>query len=209
MEITWQGHSSLRLVSRDVALLTDPFPNSPTGLEADIVTVSSDYPNHSAHGPVQGEPRLIQGPGQYEVMGYNITGIGTALNDAPDSRRVNTVYVIRSEGLAVCHLGSLNQRLAAAQLNALGSVDALIVPAGGGGALGAKDIANLINALSPGVVIPVHFDPSEGEDGLGAARALLSEMNVEPPDAQIRLNVTQNNIPREMRVTLLRDMSGD
>ena len=208
MEITWQGHSSLRLVSRDVALVTDPFPNSPPGLEAHIVAVSNDYPNHSAHESVGGEPRLISGPGQYEVMGYNITAIGTALNDAPDSRRVNTVYVIRSEGLAVCFLGSLNQRLAAGQMNSLGSVDVLIVPAGEEGTLAAREISRMVGALSPGVVIPVHFDPNESEDGLGAARALLSEMNVQASDAQIRLNVTQNNVPRETRVTLLRDMSG-
>ena len=208
MEITWQGHSSLRLVSRDVVLLTDPFPNSPPGAEAHIVAVSNDYPNHSAHESVEGEPRLINGPGQYEVMGYNITGIGTALNDAPDSRRVNTVYVIRSEGLSVCHLGNLNARLTSRQLESLGSVDALIVPAGGEGTLEARDISRMVGTLSPGIVIPVHFDPGESEDGLGAARALLSEMNAEPPDAQIRLNVTQNNIPRETRVTLLRDMSG-
>ncbi len=208
MEITWQGHSSLRLVSRDVVLMTDPFPNSPAGAEAHIVAVSNDYPNHSAHESVAGEPRLINGPGQYEVMGYNITGIGTALNDATDSRRVNTVYVIRSEGLAVCFLGNLSARLTSRQQESLGSVDALIVPAGGDGTLGAREISRMVGALSPGLVIPVHFDPNESEDGLGSARALLSEMNVEPPDAQIRLNVTQNNIPRETRVALLRDMSG-
>lgn len=207
MEITWQGHSSLRLVSRDVVLLTDPFPNSQPGLQAHIVIVSNDYPNHSAHESVQGEPRLISGPGQYEVMGYNITGIGTALNDAPDSRRVNTMYVIRSEGMALCFLGNLNQRLAAGQMNALGSVDVLIVPVGGKGTLEAREISRLASVLSPGIVIPVHFDSNESEDGLGSARALMSEMNVEPPDTQIRLNVTQNNIPRETRVALLRDMS--
>ena len=208
MEITWQGHSSLRLVSRDVVLLTDPFPNSPPGAEAHIVAVSNDYPNHSAYESVAGEPRLINGPGQYEVMGYNITGIGTALNDAPDSRRINTVYVIRSEGLSVCFLGNLNARLTSRQQESLGSVDALIVPAGGKSTLEARDISRMVSTLSPGIVIPVHFDPGESEDGLGAARALLSEMNAEPPDAQIRLNVTQNNMPRETRVTLLRDMSG-
>ncbi len=208
MEITWQGHSSLRLVSRDVALVTDPFPNSPPGAEAHIVAVSNDYPNHSAHESVAGEPRLISGPGQYEALGYNITGIGTALNDAPDSRRVNTVYVIRSEGLAVCFLGNLNARLTSRQLESLGAVDALVVPAGGEGTLAAREISRMISALSPGLIIPVHFDPNESEDGLGSARALLSEMNVQASDPQIRLNVTQNNVPRETRVALLRDMSG-
>ena len=208
MEITWQGHSSLRLVSRDVVLLTDPFPNASTGAEAHIVAVSNDYSNHSAHESVGGEPRLISGPGQYEVMGYNITGIGTALNDAPDSRRINTVYVIRSEGLSVCHLGNLNATLTSRQLESLGSVDVLVAPASGGGTLDAKAISRIVSALSPGIVIPVHYDAEQGEEGFATAQALLTEMNVEPPETQIRLNVTQNNVPRETRVALLRDMSG-
>ena len=208
MEITWHGHSSIRLLSRDVSLLTDPFPGNEGNLDADIVAVSCDYPNHSAYTSVGGDPRVLNGPGQYEVRGYNIAGIGAALNDAEDSRRINTMYVIRSEGLAVCHLGSLNAKLTSRQLESLGSVDVLIVPADGRGALGARDISRLVSVLSPGIVIPVHYDSDESETGIGPVSALLGEMNVQPPDTQIRLNVTQTNIPRETRVALLRDLSG-
>lgn len=209
MEITWRGHSSIRLVSRDVTLLTDPYPNSENDASADIVTISCDYPSHSAYNSVAGEPKTLNGPGQYETMGYNITGIGTALNDEAGSRRVNTVYVIRSEGLSVCHLGNLNAKLTSRQLESLGSVDVLVVPVGSENTLGVKDISGIINVLSPGIIIPVHFESGTGEDGLGASGALLSELNVEPPETQIRVNVTQNNIPREMRVTLLRDLSNN
>ena len=207
MEITWHGLSSIRLSSRDVTLLTDPHPGNSGESDADIVAISYENPTDPEYRPVSGDQKLINGPGQYEVRGYNITGIGTALNDSEDSRRVNTIYVIRSEGLSVCHLGSLNTRLASRQLESLGSVDVLIAPASEKGTLEAKEISRLVGVLSPGIVIPVHFNPSESEDGLGSAKALLSEMNVEPPDTQIRLNVTQNNIPRETRVALLRDLS--
>ncbi len=209
MEITWHGHSSIRLLSRDVSLLTDPHPGNSGEPDADIVAVSCDYPSHSDYKSVGGDPKVLNGPGQYEVRGYNVTGIGTALNDSEDSRRINTIYVIRSEGLSVCHLGNLNARLASRQLESLGSVDVLIVPASESGTLEAKEISRLVSVLSPGIVIPVHYNPAGGEDNLGSARALLNEMNVEPPDTQIRLNVTQNNIPRETRVALLRDLSGD
>ena len=208
MEITWHGHSSVRLVSRDVSLITDPNPDIERGLEAEIVAVSCDYPSHSAHKSLRGQPRVLEGPGQYEVSGYNITAIGTALNDAEESRRINTVYVIRSEGLSVCHLGNLNATLSSRQLESLGSVDVLIAPASRGGTLDAKAISRIVSVLSPGIVIPVHYDAERGEDGFAPAQALLTEMNVEPPETQIRLNVTQNNVPRETRVALLRNLSG-
>ncbi len=120
MEITWHGHSSIRLLSGNVSLVTDPFPIGEDGSDADIVVVSCDYPSHSAYKSVGGYPKVLNGPGQYEVMGFNIAGIGTALNDAEGSRRINTVYIIRSEGLSVCHLGSLNARLTSRQLESLG-----------------------------------------------------------------------------------------
>ncbi len=208
MEITWHGHSSVRLSSRDVSLLTDPNPDIERDLEADIVAISCDYPSHSAHKSVGGHPRVLEGPGQYEVSGYNITAIGTALNDAEESRRINTVYVIRSEGVSVCYLGNLNATLTSRQLESLGSVDVLVAPASGEGTLNAKAISRIVSTLSPGIVIPVHYDAEQGEEGFAPAQALLTEMNVEPPETQIRLNVTQNNVPRETRVALLRNMSG-
>lgn len=208
MEITWHGHSSVRLLSRDVSLLTDPNPDIGNELEADIVAISCDYPSHSAHKSVGGQPRVLEGPGQYEVSGYNITAIGTALNDAEESLRINTVYVIRSEGVSVCHLGNLNATLTSRQLESLGSVDVLVAPASGGGTLDPKAVSRIVSVLSPGIVIPVHYDTEQGEEGFAPARALLTEMNVEPPETQIRLNVTQNNVPRETRVTLLRNISG-
>ena len=201
MEISRYGHSAMRLVSGDVTLLADPHPESSEDFDAEIVLVSADTEDRSTLRVVEEGPRLINGPGQYEVRGYNITGIGTALRDEEGSRRINTVYVIRAEGLSVCHLGHLNAKLTARQLDSLGAIDVLITPAGGEGTLGPRQIAELINVLSPRIVIPVQYE-ADDQDGAGSAAALLSEMNVQAPDAQSRLNVTETNLPRETRVVL-------
>ena len=201
MEISRYGHSTMRLVSGDVALLADPDPEESEDSDAEIVLVSADTEDRSTRRVVEEGPRLINGPGQYEVRGYNITGIGTALRDEPESRRINTVYVIRAEGLAVCHLGHLNAKLTARQLDSLGAIDVLITPAGGEGTLGPRQIAELINVLSPRIVIPVQYG-ADDQDGAGPAAALLGEMNMQAPDAQSRLNVTETNLPRETRVVL-------
>ena len=201
MEISRYGDSTMRLVSGDVALLADPHPDASEDSDAEIVLVSADKTDGSVRRVADEGPRIINGPGQYEVRGYNITGIGTALRDEPDSRRINTVYVIRAEGLAVCHLGHLNSKLTARQLDSLGAVDVLITPSGGEGTLGPREIAELINVLSPRIVIPVEYG-ADDEDGSGPTAALLSEMNMQAPDAQNRLNVTLTNLPRETRVVL-------
>ena len=206
MEITWLGHCSTRFVSGDVVLLNDPFPDMDVPPGVHIVAVTNDGPLHSAHDAIGGEHHLIDGPGLYEVLGYNITGIGTALSDEEGNRRINTVYVIRSDGVSVCYLGSLHVKLSARQLDSLGSVDVLIVSAEQRGEVSPTEISRLVNVLGPRIVIPV------GEDGEGEGRgadeetplgALLRQMNVERPDPQPRLNVTRNNLPRETRVVML------
>ena len=206
MEITWLGHSSTRIVSGDVVLLNDPFPDVAVTSEVHIVVVTNDGPLHSAYGDIGGEPHLIDGPGLYEVLGYNIAGIGTALSDGEGSRRINTVYVIRSDGVSVCYLGSLSVKLSGRQLDSLGSIDVLIASVEQRGEVGPREITRLVNVLGPRIVIPV------GEDGAGEGGdpdeetplgALLRQMNVERPDPVLRLNVTRNNLPRETRVVLL------
>ena len=206
MEITWFGHCSTRIVSGDVVLLNDPFPDIAVPPEVHIVAVTNDGPLHSAYGPIGGEFHLIDGPGLYEVLGYNITGIGTALSDEEGNRRINTVYVIRSDGVSVCYLGSLSVKLSARQLDSLGSIDVLIASAEQRGEVGPTEISRLVNVLGPRIVIPI--GENEAGEGTGSEEesplgVLLRQMNVERPDPQPRLNVTENNLPRETRVVFL------
>ena len=206
MEITWLGHSAMRLVSSDVVMVTDPFPGLAPMPGVRIVAVTNDGPMHSASSAVGGDPRLIDGPGLYEVLGYNIIGIGTALNDEEASRRINTVYVIRSDGISVCHVGALAAKLSARQLDSLGAVDVLIADPVQNATVGPRGISELVNVLGPRIVVPVGgdgvVDVSESEEP-SPLDALLRQMNVERPDPQLRLNVLPTNLPRETTVVRL------
>ncbi len=197
MEITWLGGSATRIFSGDVVLIADPSDEMPPGVEARVAVVSNRLAERSAVYAVAGEPRRIDGPGQYEVLGYNIVGIGSALSAAEGERRVNTIYVIRREGLSVALLGELSDKPNARQMRRIGEVDVLIAPSAAGEALGTKRMSELVNALSPGIFIPIGYESD------GPLDALLRELNVERPDAQPRLNVTRSNLPRQTRTVIL------
>ena len=66
MDLVWLGHSSFRLHSQGMVVVTDPFPESLglrlDGRAADIITVSNTHPNHSAAETVGGEPRVFRRP---------------------------------------------------------------------------------------------------------------------------------------------------
>ena len=83
MDITFLGHASFRLKGKNATLVIDPFDTESVGLkfpravEANVVTISHDLKDHNASDAVGGSPYIISGPGEYEVKGISVIGIGT------------------------------------------------------------------------------------------------------------------------------------
>ena len=210
MEIVWLGHSSLRLRSGQVTLITDPyshslgFPMMPQ--DADIVTMSNSHPHHSNCDAVGGNPRVLRGPGEYEIADFYINGMGTRLSGGEDEgdRQINTVFTIRAEGLTLCHLGDLNEALSPGKVQELNQTDVLFVPAGGKCTVSSTRIAALVNLIGPRIVIPLHYRVEGVEVDLEPLDGFLNEMGVSEASPQPRLNVTLSNLPRDRRIDVLR-----
>jgi L-ascorbate metabolism protein UlaG (beta-lactamase superfamily) len=61
-------------------------------------------------------------------------------------------------GVRFCHLGDLGQAaLRPKQVEAIGSVDVLFLPVGGGPTIGGESAADVVRALQPRLVVPMHF----------------------------------------------------
>ena len=212
MEIAWLGHASIRIKGVDASLITDPFPDS-LGItmaeeKADVVTVSNPQPNYSNVEGVGGDPRVIDGPGEYEIGGYYISGTSTASRGGEEEPSiVNTIYTIRAEGVTICHLGVLSQPLSPGQTQRLNDTDVLIVPAGGGSTIEPAAAANLVNAIGPRIVVPVHYATEEVSAGLQPVDTFLGQIGVSEVAPQPRLNVTATNLPKEQRVVVLQRTS--
>ena len=79
MEINWLGHSCFRLKGSHATVITDPY--SPElgytmgKVTANVITVSHADPGHSYTDGIGGEPKVIAGPGEYEVSGVLILGM--------------------------------------------------------------------------------------------------------------------------------------
>ena len=207
MEITWLGHSAVKLDSRDLVLITDPFPASVgynmTPHHADIITISNTHPHHSHTSVVDGSPKVLRGPGEYEVRHFYISGIATVNPSEDSTQTVNTVFSIHAEGLTICHLGDLNQKLTPSHVDSLGQPDVLIAPAGGTCTLGAEDIAEITGLLRPRLLIPVHYKSDDSTVPLNSLAAFLRTFGATDVPTQNRLNVTQTNLPAETKTILL------
>ncbi len=171
MDITYYGHSSFKItasssplgVRQKVSVVTDPFDPKMVGLkfpsvEGDIVTVSHDHADHNSIDKVTGYKKVVNGPGEYEILGVSIMGYPT-YHDAKNGqeRGKNTVYTIEVEGLRLAHLGDLGHTLSDDLIDELGDVDILMLPVGGFYTIGPKEATEIITKIEPYYVIPMHY----------------------------------------------------
>ena len=221
-EVQFLGHACFRLRGRDGIVLCDPFSRS-IGLDlgrptAHIVTVSHDHADHNNSAqvkPMREKLFVVDSPGEYEISGILITGIRTYHDKAQGAERgVNTVFVIHMDDVVFCHLGDLGHELSQAQLEAIGNVDVLFVPVGGGTTIGPAEALNVISQLEPRprIVIPMHYATAQLSftHELGTLERFTHELGRKDLVAEEKLNVTAANLPaenEETRVVVLRAIS--
>ena len=208
MEISWLGHSCIRLKGRGESLIADPYGDA-LGLSlgkarAEIVTVSNAHPNHSTTKAVGGGPTVIDGPGEYEIADFYISGIGTQHGDESEDPRLNTVYVIQVAGLSLCHVGDLDRPLSPQQIQQVGQTDVLFVPAGGGCTISPSQAVELVGQLTPRIVIPIHYATGElTAASLGPLDAFLADMGLIEVSHQTTLEVAPSSLPRDITLVVL------
>lgn len=208
MELTWLGHSCFRLRGRELTVLTDPYgPKlgySTDAVQADVVTVSHDEPNHNTLSLVQGAPRVVAGPGDYELAGVNLTGVATPRPPGQDrSVPRNTAYVLDLDDVTICHLGDVAAPLGTAQLEVVKDADVLLIPVGGHCTIDATQAAEMVALIEPKLVVPMHFRTEAVKLDLDPVDRFCREIGVAELTPQARLNVTRSGLPDQLTVVLM------
>jgi len=208
MDITWLGHSCFRIKGSHATVITDPYPpdlgyslGKPT---AHIVTVSHQHPGHSYVKGVSGGPKLITGPGEYEIRGVLVIGVAT-FHDADRGRKRgrNTVYIMEVDEVSVCHLGDLGHVLTIEQVEEINNVDVLLLPVGGMSTINAPMAAEVVRRLEPKVVVPMHYKTQAVSRQLESVERFLREIGVKQLTPQPKLSLTKSSLPASTQVFLL------
>ncbi len=209
MDIYYYGHSCFKIKGKTASVIVDPY-GADTGLKlpkdmtADVAIKSHEHSDHNNVSAVDGSPLVVAGPGEYEVKGVGITGVGTFHdNKSGEERGVNTVYNILVDGVNVVHLGDLGHTLSDEQVQSIGNCDILMVPIGGVYTIDAEEAVKVVASLEPKIVIPMHFGVAGLKYELEGAGNFLKEMGAEAVEPQGKLTVTKDKLPDETQVVLL------
>jgi L-ascorbate metabolism protein UlaG (beta-lactamase superfamily) len=213
VDLTWLGHACFRLRGRDVTILTDPYEGADWGhpplmASANIVTISNDHPHHAGLSGIEGKPRVLRGPGEYEIAGALIWGVRTQRhkNDSGTYAQKNTAFVIQLEELTVCHLGDLAEApLLPEELAGVKDADVLLVPVGGNCTINATQAAEVVAQIEPKLIVPMHYatDETRGSVPLDEVERFCKELGATDASPRARLSITPTSLPTEPTVVLL------
>jgi L-ascorbate metabolism protein UlaG (beta-lactamase superfamily) len=172
--VQWYGQSAF-LLDGDAVVFIDPFGAMGDGLaarglefryppiegvRADLLLVTHDHPDHNAVELIDGEPVVLSSTsGRFESPIGEVVGIASEHDDvAGTARGSNVIFCFSLGGHRICHMGDFGQpALRPEQRAAIGAVDVLFLPVGGGPTIGGEPAAALVRELSPRLVIPMHY----------------------------------------------------
>jgi L-ascorbate metabolism protein UlaG (beta-lactamase superfamily) len=169
------------------------------------VTISHDAPGHNAAGMVKKAQYFLERPGEYEIGGVFLTGVATYNKKAEgDAVRRNLIWIYSFEDYTVAHLGDLDHVPAQSEVEALGPIDVLLIPVGGGRALNAGQAGEVISLIEPAIAIPMHYATPQSQIELEPLDKFLKEMGVSSVEEIETLKVTAGALSEETQVVVLK-----
>ena len=174
MQVEWYGQSAFRVTAGVQTVAIDPFGDMSAlagrgiewgyppiaGLEATLLLVTHEHGDHNAVEVVGGDPEVLRSTaGTLPSPAGEVTAVASEHDEVAGTQRgPNTIFVFTLEGLRVCHMGDFGQvALREEQAAAIGPVDLLIVPVGGGPTIGAAGARAAVERLDPRWVVPMHY----------------------------------------------------
>ena len=167
--LTFLGHSTflIRTVA-DVAAVTDYNSYVRAPFAPDIVTMNRAHDTHYTNIIEPGVKHVLRGWMEKGVIPrHNVTVKDLHVSNVPTNIRGalggdtgfagNSIFIFRSAGVCVVHLGHLHHRLTTTQVARVGIVDVLLAPIDDSWTMAHTLLVKVIEDLDPRVVIPMHY----------------------------------------------------
>jgi L-ascorbate metabolism protein UlaG (beta-lactamase superfamily) len=194
MQIHWYGQSAFLLTGEQHRVFIDPFGDlanaSPArsgwswpfplieGVDADLLLVTHDHLDHNGVEAIGGDPVVLAKAGTHESPLGEVVGIASEHDSVAGTERgPNTIFRFTLDGTTVAHFGDFGQpALRAEQREALGDVDVLFLPIGGGPTIAPDAAAALVRELQPLLVVGMHYRTPNGLEFLDPPDAFLDAL---------------------------------
>ncbi len=157
MEIEYHGANCFKIGSKKSGVVIDDnldeLGGKPIAKAGDLAIFTL------AHGnPKTDVSLVIDQPGEYEVSNVSIIGIAARAHIDEAQHTSATIYKLVVDDIKIAVLGHIYPELSDSQLEAIGTVDILLIPIGGNGyTLDSVGALKLIKKIEPKIIIPSSY----------------------------------------------------
>lgn len=213
MEITYLGHSSFKIKGKNAVIVTDPFDSSFVGIkfpttQADIVCISHHHKDHDYLAGVSDYKKVIDAPGEYEIMGVSFLGFASFHDDKKgELRGKNTIFVIEIDDFRIAHLGDLGHELPDQLIEEMGNIDILFIPTGGTYTINSEMSAKIAQNIDAPIVVPMHYK-SEGlsQETFGMLEDVSEfiKLYAMPSETVEKMSIKKSDITEERKIVIFK-----
>jgi L-ascorbate metabolism protein UlaG (beta-lactamase superfamily) len=211
VSITWFGQSSFLCQDAEgTSVLIDPFDlrvgYPDPGLhetEVDVMLITHEHFDHNNTKLVKTAANIVRGSGLHQANRVLVKGI--ASSHGPNGGGTpNTIFTWELGGIKFCHLGDLGVLLSEEQISQIGPVDVLFIPVGGYYTIDSAQATQVVEALKPKVVIPMHYRTpalaSSIANMLATADVFLQGKEQHPDSGKHTVTLSKETLPKTTQV---------
>ena len=169
VRITYVGHATFLIESPQlVRIATDYNDYVRPLLLPDIITMNHAHDTHYTDHPDPAIKYVLRGWGETpdQPALYDLQYRDVRVRNVPTNIRTwsggterygNSIFIFEIANLCIVHLGHLHHTLTQQQLNEIGRPDVVLAPVDGGLTLDLDGMMEVLTALKPSLIIPMHF----------------------------------------------------
>jgi L-ascorbate metabolism protein UlaG (beta-lactamase superfamily) len=156
MELSYYGANCVKIATKKGSLVID---DNLAKLGLKTITKPTDISLRTSSSLPDHETKFsAEMPGEYEISGLIIHGVGVRSHMDEEPSKSAVIYTVEADDIRVAIIGHVYPGLTEDQLEQIGMVDIAFVPVGGNGyTLDGVGALKIIKQLEPKIVIPTHY----------------------------------------------------
>ena len=205
MELQYYGGNCIRINTKEASIVVD---DNLEALGLKPITKGDDIVLRTTYDDKQDKQEVltIAQPGEYEVSKVAIQGIPARAHMDEEGKQTATIFKLTTSEMRIAVVGHIHPDLGEAELEAMGTVDLLVIPVGGGGyTLDATGALQVIKKIEPKVIVPVHYADSKIKYEVPQAELadVLKNLSMEVHETVPKLKLKASDLPEATQLIVV------